>query len=633
MEFSDIALAKFLQTSPQLGPLIVNFTEITEQLDDAQSGTRVGIFTLRAGAGMASVPVVAKGDTVFPIDSIYVDFEGLFRPLSNATVNYITNMAAMSPGKATKIPTTVDTNPNLYNLVNPPRTGKFVYASSSRLTEFLSALPKPLKSFVFEKIAGEQSLYNSLDRMFGLKAVFDALNTDGASSVNAAASGPEPIRVTQISVITTPAEVKALANQELAKTFINQGYVVTGEPGAFRTAVAYQPYNQIGTFHIMDPSVDGGRDHMIVLKDGSSKLGYALKYHRLAPQSSSNQRITVFEDGTYARGTLISSGDAKSSLEALDTLFSLRPPKLLRELERDEEFVVFVSSGEALGPFTARSVTLTANGVEVKTGSGVKVCGYKNFTKDIDMLGDIIYLPSSVMVLSLSEDISNQVEVSPQVAANRKELITSQFLGAQLDLRHDGIEFSVGNSPLGKFASAMKYLVEQENIEPETAQTFLKQAEETKHLRIFLSKEASSTDFAPAEIPQYGAVAPRQEDIGLNGSFLPAVQQSSALGDPQAIESTIISQLLQVPDLFEYIGEYMPDMENTVDRLGRILFLSRVKLDQVSNALDSDSVFSLISQIKTVYKQLGDTSLKLKGIAATSVGFAGEEEIGSPTTS
>lgn len=632
MEFSDIALAKFLQTAPQLGPLIVNFAEVTEQVDDAQSGTRVGVFTLRAGAGMASVPVVSKGDTVFPIDSIYVDFEGMFRPLSNATISYITNMAAMSPGKAKKIPADVETNPSIYNLVNPPRTGKFVYASSSRLTEFLSALPKPVKSFVFEKIAAEQSLYSSLDKMFGLKAVFDALNADGASSVNAAASGPEPIRISQISVVTTPGEIKALANQELSKAFINQGYVVTGEPGAFRTAVAYQPYNEIGTFHIVDPAVDGGKDHMVVMKDGSSKLGYSLKYHRLAPQSNSNERITVFEDGTYARGTLISSGDARPNLEALETLFSLRPPKLLRELERDEQFVVFLNSGEALGPFTARSVTLTANGVEVKTGS-VKLCGYKNFTKEIDILGDTTYLPSNVLVLSLGPDVSNQVEISPQVAANRKELVTAQFLGAQLDLRHDGIEYSVGNEPLGKFASAMKYLVEQENIDPDSAKNFLKQAQEIKYLKIFLSKKASSTDFAPAEIPQYGAVAPRQEDIGLNGSFLPALQQSSALGDPQAIESTIISQLLQVPDLFEYIGEYLPELEGTVDKLGRILFLSRVKLDQVSNALDSDSVFSLISQIKTVYKQLGDTSLKLKGIASTSAGFAGEEELGAPTTS
>jgi hypothetical protein len=632
MEFTDIALAKFLQAAPELGPLIINFQEVTEEIEDANGGTKVGVFILRAGNGLITVPVISKGDTVFPIDSVFIESEGLFRPLSSATINYILNSNNSNPGKVTKIPDTVTTNPNVNSLINPPRTGKFVYSSASRLSEFLAVLPKPVKDFVFEKIAGEQSLYNSLDKAFGLRAIFAVLNgADGGSGqTNSSATGPDPLKINNISVITSPYEIAALKNDAMSELFMEHGFAMSGNPGVFRTAVAYQPYNQIGNYDVVNPTIDGGRDFSIVMRNGNNKEAFLPKYHIQNPISE-DALISVFTDGTYARGNLVSSGDKLERKVVLTTLFDLSPPKLLRELERGEDFLLFTNSGEALGPFYASSVTKTALGVEIKVyGGEVRcICGYQNFTKEVDTIGGSLFVPSNVLVLTLGSDISDQVERSVFNAADKKEAITMQFLNAELDLRHDGVEFYSNGQPLGKFASAIKNLVEVEHIEPESAVNFLKQAEEIKYLKIFMSKKASGpgSDFNPAEVPQYGAVANKTNDVGLNGSFLSSVQNSAQLGDNQAMESTIISQLLQVPELFEYIQEYLPELESSTDRLGRILFLTRVKMDQISNSLDSDSVFSLISQIKTVYRQLGDTSLKLKGISTTSIGFDKDEAV------
>ena len=85
-----------------------------------------------------------------------------------------------------------------------------------------------------------------------------------------------------------------------------------------------------------------------------------------------------------------------------------------------------------------------------------------------------------------------------------------------------------------------------------------------------------------------------------------------------------VSQLLQVPNLFEYITEYLPEIQNAVDKLGRLLFLSRVKIDQLAGPLDSDSVFALIAKVKGVYRQLGDSCTKLEEIANVSTGFEAE---------
>lgn len=626
MEFSDLALAKFLQTSPELGPLIVNFSELTDEMQDSNTGTRVGIFILKAGAGIITVPVIAKGDTIFPIDSVFMEDEKKFKPLSNSTTSYILNSTSKSPGKVTKIPDTVETNPNLQNLINPPRTGKFSYASTSRLTEFLAILPDHVKKFAFEKIAAEQSVYNTLDHLFGLKAIFTALNgrNGGTGVVNSVPTGGGGVNQEQFSVVTSPVAVQALMNDSLSKTFLEHGYVVTGSGNSFRSAIAYQPFNKIGTYTEVNYGTDGGREFDIVFRNGSSKRAYVPKFHI---SNSPYSKCVIFEDGTSARGAVITNGQPAQGFEVLKFLFETNPPKLLKDLERGERFVLFTNSGEVLGPFDASSVTRNAYGTEVRVYAGPvsKICGYQNFTKEVEAVGDTMFVPSNVIVLSLGEDVSEDVEVSINDASRKKELVAAQFLHSELDLRHDGVEFSTNGIPVGGFPLAMKYLVEQESIEPETAQKFLKQAEEVKFVKLFLSKKASTTDFNPTQVPQYGSVASRYDEPGLNGSFMPAVQSAAGLDDSQALESTIIAQLLQVPELFEYIQEYLPEIEETIDKLGRILFLTRVKIDQISEGFDSDSVYSMIGQIKTVYRQLGDTSLKLKSMAEVAVGFDREK--------
>lgn len=635
MEFADVALAKFLQAAPELGPAIVNFSVVTEEMGDSESGVQVGVFILSIGGGAVYVPVIGKGETLFPIDSVFIESEGLFKPLSSQTISYLVNSVSSKIGKAKKIPDTVVKNPNLSSLINPPRTGKFIYASASRLPEFLAVVPAGVRKFVFEKIAAEQSIYNNMDKMFGLKAIFSVLNGDqgGVGSVNSVATGPAPFRESAVmtSVITSPQEIQALMNDSLSRTFIDQGYVIQGGDSPFRAAVSYMPYNKIGTYCTVNPAAEGGRDYSICMNDGSSNNAFLPKYHVLNPRGGNvEELVSVFIDGNYARGHLITNGEELNRSEVLDQLFQCSPPKLLKELNRGDNFLMFTSSGQALGPFYANSVTRTFSGVEVKTYAGktTRICGFNNFTKEVDSIGDTLYVPHNVIVLVLAEDVTNEVERSINSALDKKEISAAQYLGAEINLRHDGVEFSTDSGVLGGFPAALKALVEDEKIEPETAKSFLKQAQEISVLKIFLSKAAASTDFAPAEIPTHGNAAPRQEDIGLNGSFLPAVQSANTLGDAQAMEATIISQLLQVPELFEYIQEYLPELDQTVDRLGRILFLTRVKMDQISTSLDSDSVFTMISQIKTVYRQLSDTTLKLKSIASASVGFDKEKTVG-----
>lgn len=623
MEFSDLALAKLLQAAPELSPYILNFSELSEE-PGIEDDTKVGVFILRAGLGIVYVPVVGKGDTLFPIDSLFFEEENMFKPLTKDVISSILSSVSPTAGKVKKIPGTVDANPSLQNLINPPRTGKFVYASVSRLPEFLAILPDSLKKFTFEKIAAEQSVYNTLDKLFGLKAIFSVLNEQGNHS-GAAGTGPRINKVEQVSVLTTPQEITQAGDDNLAKDFLANGFAVQGTPEFSRVAVAYQPFNRIGTYLTVSPATDPGEDRCIAMKSGGSKDAYLPKYHAENKASHAEDLVSIFVDGNYARGTLISTGSPGQKEDILKFLFNARPPKLLRDLEQGEYFLVFSNSGEALGPYRTRSVTRTAHGVDVRVSTSSDthvVSGCVNYHQEISRIGSTLFVPHNAIVFVLGEDITYDVERNATQAAQKKDLIAAQLLGAELDIRYDGVEFSLGGKTVGGVPQAVKALVEEEHLSPEVAHSFLKEASEVKYLKVFLSKKASSsTDVAPAEIPQIGTPAAPVGQMGINGSFMPAVQDAAGLGDGQIMEATIISQLLQVPDLFEYIEEFLPELEMTVDKLGRTLFLSRIKISQLSERMDSDSVFALIAQVKNVYRQLGDCVQKLRVTASTVKGF------------
>ena len=91
-------------------------------------------------------------------------------------------------------------------------------------------------------------------------------------------------------------------------------------------------------------------------------------------------------------------------------------------------------------------------------------------------------------------------------------------------------------------------------------------------------------------------------------------------------EAMIISELLQTPDMFEMISEYLPVIEEAVDKLGRILFVSRVHLEKLALGNDVDTIFAFLSSLKIVYKLLGDNLLKLQELVAVQPTQSGPGE-------
>lgn len=613
MEFSDIALAKLLQTAPDLGPLVLNFQDVTDELGE-DAACRVGVFVMRSGAEVMYVPVVSRGEDVYPIDSIFVESTKRFLPLTRRVIDSIVASGQVEPGRPTKIPQTVSQNPSVYSLINPPRTGKYAYASASRLVEFLAQLPQHVKQATYEKIAAEKSVYDSLDKMFSLKAIFDVLRHQPESLASRTNEAP-------ISVVTSP---QAGMSQEAISNILNDGYHIVGTQPTRRVAVAVQDFNSKGMVREVS-AVDADRDYDVAFRNGTTREAFLPKMHRY---QRGGKVLALFTNGDYAVGnSMVAVGEQLERQKVLDRLFDMRPPVLLRDIMAGDEFVLMTVDGEFLGPFRADGVVLNGYGVEIKTcGCGAtisKVCGYRNFAGKADLVESTLYVPSNTVVIRLGKDVSFETECSVNGTARRLEFSQLQMLGSELNLGFDGIEFSANGRALGGVPQVMEMLVVREGVDPDVAKNFVKQAQETKFVKIYMSKKAS-TDYNAAEIPQYGVLPDKAGDVAMNGAFMPAVQQASALGDSQVVEATVISELLQVPDMFEQIQEYLPDIEEAVDKLGRIMFMSRVHINRLGESLDSDSVFSLLAQIKSVYRLLGDNLLKLRRLTTTSMALPEE---------
>jgi hypothetical protein len=620
MEFSELAIAKLLQLFPELSSVIVTFKDITNEvpsLEDTDIG--IGVFILQVGSSSYYLPIIRKGDAIQPLDSLFDNEEQCFIPLTKGFVTKLINSSQSEMGKPTKIPNTVAHNPSIYSLVTPPRTGKFVYASSSKLEGFLSILPNEVKSEVLEKFSSDKDIYSTLHKLFGLENLFSALKPTVATVV----ATPRPA----VELIT---EGTGLDNKTI-NDILNKGYSLRGENTTNRIAVQANDFAAMGKLRTVS-SIDSGQDFDICMATGETASAFIPSNAKYAPKTpvllrskiSSDPIIAIFQDGTYTvTPGLVATGEGRKEFKVLKDVLNLFPGITPMELSnQDNSFAVFSPDLELVGLFRHPKVTKTAYGVTIQANSAVSdelvmINAYKNCTTINCERLDNIFIPTNTLIVKLRHCLyQDKFEININSAAARLELSTLTALGTAINIGHDGVEFLINRRPIGNEVSAMEVLVIKEGISPEKAGMFLKQAKEQKHVKVYMSKKA---DAEQDLMPSYGDAPPGQQPgFGINGDFGNNLSAAVGTNDAEVIESTIISELLQVADLKGYIKEYLPEIKNSIDKLGRTLFLCRLKMDQLALDHTASEVFSFISNMRNTYRILGDSYIKLENMVADS---------------
>lgn len=622
--FSELAINKLLQIFPELSSFIVSFKDITNEVPSLEeTDVSVGIFILQAGGKFFYLPIIAKGEAVQPLDSIFDNLEQCFIPLTKGFVMKMVNSGQNEMGKPTKIPSSVSQNPSIYSLVTPPRTGKFVYASSSKLEEFLSILPNMTKKAVLDEFSSDKEIYSALHKLFGLENLASALKPSFAPVV----AVPKPA----IELIT---EGSGLGNPEI-QSILSKGYALRGENQTTRVAVRANEFVEGGNKLTELSSADAGQDFDIATVGGVSRPAYLPKYSKYHQQKPALLRsrgtvddiFAIFADGSFTLAQkLIAIGLGRDEKKTLKDFFNTIPPITPSGLTNQGYFALFSPELEMIDAFGYPTVTKTEYGVTIQaeslttTSGRVTINAYKN-CKTIDTSDPKnIFIPYNTLVAVLGKKIyaDGEFETNINAAANRLEFTGLSALGSAVNIGHDGVEFILNRNPVGSEANIMKILVVDEGIDPVQAENFVKQAKESKnrHIRVYMSKKA---DAEQDIIPSYGDAPPiQQPGFGINDEFTNNVNQAIKTNDAEVVETTIISELLNVTEMRGYIREYLPDIKNSLDKLGRALFLCRLRMDQLAQAHSAAEVFSFVANLRNTYRNLGDTYIKLENMVADS---------------
>lgn len=89
-------------------------------------------------------------------------------------------------------------------------------------------------------------------------------------------------------------------------------------------------------------------------------------------------------------------------------------------------------------------------------------------------------------------------------------------------------------------------------------------------------------------------------------------EEAAKAGQRHVFDQAAIGGLAKVYDTSNVVDSYIPDFMDTIDRLGRILFLFYWKHEDFNQRYGSDDVVQMEDRLRNVFKQLGELALNLK---------------------
>lgn len=128
-QLGEQAYSTFQVKFPDLVESIVTFKTLDS---DPDTGTAFGAFILDIAGEAIYVPVVFADSVISPIEIMYVKSKDMFVPLSQEWIAETMRSADQAMGAPAKLPDTVPTDVDIRNLVVPPTTGRYSYASTGK---------------------------------------------------------------------------------------------------------------------------------------------------------------------------------------------------------------------------------------------------------------------------------------------------------------------------------------------------------------------------------------------------------------------------------------------------------------------------------------------------------------------
>lgn len=613
MNFSQMALEKLNAASPGLSKYVIAFKDMSSELQDSD-GVEVGVFIMRNGGNLFYVPVISRGGVTFPIDSIYLADRKAFFPLTKKTLEQIQSSQNANVGMAARIPQGAVKNPDMKDLVVPPRTGKFMYASDGRMGELIAMAHPEIRKDLADVIEKTAELYDLLD----VPALKESLLSDEKLSFQS-----------MEKVARVLFDGDGLPNEAI-QDILEKGYHIRGEHEQTRVVVESNGSSHFTTLQAAEPghayTAEGIGGHEVPIA--------------VLPQSSldiQGKRILILgEAGVFSftdPGIVIHQQERPYD-DFIKTLavneYHAGEAFALVEQGQNDHLVFFDGCGYFVfrangGPAIMDGDTITMKGNLLNGGRvNIVVTPGMHGLMHVQQLEDgtkNIYLNSSCKVYTgFSPAFGGSFERSLSSAMVRHEHRTMMVLPEYHTMTYHNGEFAIDGRAVGGRGPAAKVLVETLKLQPGDSERLLKSAQENRKVEMHMSKEAAEASQV-TPIVEYGQkLAPERQISGNNRErslgMEDRVRAAAKTKDKSVIEASIISELLNDPDMFGTVSEYLPDIGQAVDRLGRTLFLARVNSNKLSESLDPEALSNMLTNLRSAYSNLGESYVKLEQIAA-----------------
>lgn len=614
MNFSQMALEKLNAASPGLSKYVIAFKDMSSDLQDSD-GVEVGVFIMRNGGSMFYVPVISRGGVTFPIDSIYLADRKAFFPLTKKTLEQIQSSQNANVGQAARIPQGAIKNPDLKDLVVPPRTGKFMYASDGRMGELIAMAHPEIRKELADVIEKTAELYDLLD----VPALKESLLSNETLTFQS---------MEKVARVLFDGE--GLPNEAI-QDILEKGYHISGEHEQTRVVVESSGSSHFTTLQAAEPG------HAYTAEGiGGLEVPFAV-----LPQSSldiKDKRILIVGEAgviSYADPGMVIHQQERPYEPFIKTLqineYTAGDAFALVEQGDDRYLTFFDGAGYFVfqadgGPALMDGDTVTLRGRIYGKGGKANVIVTPGMhglmhVQDLEDGSKNIYLNACCKVYpGFSPSFGSSFERSLSAAMVRHEHRTMTVLPEYHTMTYHNGEFAIDGRAVGGRGPAAKVLVEALKLQPSDSERLLKSAQENHKVEMHMSKEAAdATQVTP--VVEYGNKLPPQQQISGNNrerslGMEDRVRSAARTKNKSVIEASIISELLNDPDMFSTVSEYLPDIGQAVDRLGRTLFLARVNSNKLSESLDPEALSDMLTNLRSAYANLGESYVKLEQIAS-----------------
>jgi len=186
--FSQMAHRVLQVKYPELIEKVITFKILASDMDAAAG---VGVFVLQVGSEEVHIPTVLASSEIKPLEIMFIKSKNIFLPLQGGYLDEIEREGLNQLGEGVKPPEGMPRDVDVRNLVIPPSSGRYSYASAepgTALIDFIDKAPNTVKEAFAKILTGRRSVLKFAAESFNKEALFRALrpNTEKRASAQRA---------------------------------------------------------------------------------------------------------------------------------------------------------------------------------------------------------------------------------------------------------------------------------------------------------------------------------------------------------------------------------------------------------------------------------------------------------------